>query len=113
MEVPARLRHAPMSAQKVRLVADRIRGISAFEAVNRLKFMKGKAPAIMLKVVESALANAENNHGADIDELKISTVFVDEAPSLGRFRARAKGRGARIVKRRCHINVFVSSRTES
>ena len=108
MEVSAKLSNAPMSAQKARLVADQIRGLEVEEALNVLKFSTKKAAAIMKKVLESAIANAEHNESADIDELKISTVFVDEAPTLKRFRARAKGRANHILKRTCHITVKVA-----
>ncbi|RLA22916.1 MAG: 50S ribosomal protein L22 [Gammaproteobacteria bacterium] len=108
MEVSAKLSNAPMSAQKARLVADQIRGLEVEEALNVLKFSTKKAAAIMKKVLESAIANAEHNESADIDELTVSTVFVDEAPTLKRFRARAKGRANHILKRTCHITVKVA-----
>ncbi len=108
MEISAKLSNAPMSAQKARLVADQIRGLEVEEALNVLKFSTKKAAAIMKKVLESAIANAEHNESADIDELKVSTVFVDEAPTLKRFRARAKGRANHILKRTCHITVKVA-----
>ena len=108
MEVSAKLSNAPMSAHKARLVADQIRGLDVGAALNVLKFSTKKAAAIMKKVLESAIANAEHNESADIDELKVSTVFVDEAPTLKRFRARAKGRANHILKRTCHITVKVA-----
>jgi len=108
MEVSAKLSNAPLSAQKARLVANQIRGLEVEEALNVLKFSTKKAAAIMKKVLESAIANAEHNESADIDELKVSTVFVDEAPTLKRFRARAKGRANHILKRTCHITVKVA-----
>ena len=108
MEVLAKLSNAPMSAQKARLVADQIRGLEVEEALNVLKFSTKKAAAIIKKVLESAIANAEHNESADIDELKVTTVFVDEAPTLKRFRARAKGRANHILKRTCHITVKVA-----
>ena len=108
MEVAAKLKGARLSAQKARLVANQIRGKSVDEALNILAFSPKKGAAIMKKVLESAIANAEHNHGADVDELKISSVYVDEAPSFRRFRARAKGRGTRIIKRNSHITVKVS-----
>ncbi|GAW85093.1 large subunit ribosomal protein L22 [Bathymodiolus platifrons methanotrophic gill symbiont] len=108
MEISAKLSNAPLSAQKARLVADQIRGLEVEEALNVLKFSTKKAAAIMKKVLESAIANAEHNESADIDELKVSTVFVDEAPTLKRFRARAKGRANHILKRTCHITVKVA-----
>ena len=108
MEVSARLSNAPLSAQKARLVANQIRGLEVEEALNVLKFSTKKAAAIMKKVLESAIANAEHNESADIDELKVTTIFVDEAPTLKRFRARAKGRANHILKRTCHITVKVA-----
>ncbi|NOR79952.1 MAG: 50S ribosomal protein L22 [Methyloprofundus sp.] len=108
MEVSAKLSNAPMSAQKARLVADQIRGLEVEEALNVLKFSTKKAAAIIKKVLESAIANAEHNESADIDELKVTTVFVNEATTLKRFRARAKGRANHILKRTCHITVKVA-----
>ena len=108
MEVSAKLSNAPLSAQKARLVANQIRGLQVEEALDVLRFSSKKAATIMMKVLESAIANAEHNESADIDELKVSTVFVDEAPTLKRFRARAKGRANRILKRTCHITVKVA-----
>lgn len=108
METAAKLRNAPISAQKSRLVADQIRGKSVEQALNTLRFSTKKAAGVMKKVLESAIANAEHNEGADIDELKVSTVFVDEGPTHKRIRARAKGRANRILKRTCHITVKVS-----
>lgn len=107
-ETVARLRGASLSAQKARLVADQIRGKKAEEALNILEFSPKKAASIIKKVLESAIANAENNDGADIDELKVSTIFVDEGITLKRIRPRAKGRADRIDKRTCHITVKVS-----
>jgi len=108
MEVAAKLRNAPISAQKGRLVADQIRGMSVEKALNVLKFSTKKAAAIIRKVLESAIANAEHNEAADIDELTVSTVFVNEGATQKRIRARAKGRANRILKRSCHITVKVS-----
>ena len=108
MEVAARLRGARISAQKTRLVADQVRGLRVEQALNILNFSPKKAAGIVKKLLESAIANAENNHSADVDELKISTVFVDEGTTLKRFRARAKGRGNRILKRTCHVTLMVS-----
>lgn len=107
MEAKAILRSARISAQKVRLVADQVRGQTAEKAVNLLKFSDKKAADVIRKVLESAIANAENNQGADIDELRITTIMVDEGPTLKRFMARAKGRGTRILKRTSHITVVV------
>ena len=108
MEVAARLKGAQISAQKTRLVVDQIRGQSVEHALNTLTFSTKKAAAIVKKLLESAIANAENNNGADVDELKVSTVYVDEGRVLKRFRARAKGRGNRILKQTCHITLMVS-----
>lgn len=108
METIARHKHARESAQKVRLVADQIRGLSANEALNLLSFSNKKAAALLRKVVVSAIANAEHNAGVDVDELRVSKVMVDAATSMKRMHARAKGRGSRIVKRTCHICVAVS-----
>ena len=94
MQVAATLRYARISPQKCRLVADAIRGKSVDEALRTLTFSPKKSARIVKKVLESAVANAEHNHGADIDELKVATIEVNEAPTFRRFRARAKGRGA-------------------
>jgi len=108
MQVTSTLRYARISPQKCRLVADVVRGKPVGNAINTLKFMPKKGAELVRKVLESAVANAEHNHGADIDELKVSLIHVDAAPVLKRFAARAKGRGARIVKRNSHITVGVS-----
>ena len=108
MEVSAKLRNAQLSAQKGRLVADLIRGKSVEQALQVLSFSTKKAAQIMKKVLESAIANAENNEGADIDELKVKTVYVDEGRTMKRIQARAKGRANRILKRSSHITVTVS-----
>ena len=108
MEVVAKLRGAPISAQKARLVADLVRGKSVDQALNILAFSNKKAAAFVKKVLESAIANAEHNNGADVDELKVSTIFVDEGISLKRIMPRAKGRADRITKRTCHITVKVA-----
>jgi len=107
MEVSATLKQAHISAQKARLVADQVRGLPVETALNVLMFSPKKAAAMVRKVLESAIANAEHNEGADIDELKVSAIYVDEARTLKRFRARAKGRGTRILKRNSHITVKV------
>ena len=107
MRVAATLRYARVSPQKCRLVADVIRGKSVDEAIRTLTFSPKKSARIVKKVLESAIANAEHNLGADIDELKISTIEVNEAPTLRRYRARAKGRGTRIIKRNSHITINV------
>src|SRR6202451_2618653 len=108
MQVTSKLRYARISPQKCRLVADVVRGQPVGSAISTLKFMPKKGAEMVRKVLESAVANAEHNHGADIDELKVSLVQVDAAPSVKRFAARAKGRRARIVKRNSHITVAVS-----
>ena len=109
MKAIAKHRYARSSAQKVRLVADQIRGLPVSRALEILNFSAKKAAHLVKKVLASAIANAEHNLGADADELKVSRVFVDEAFRMKRMRARAKGRGCRIVKRTCHISVCVSS----
>jgi large subunit ribosomal protein L22 len=108
MEVSAKLSNAPLSAQKARLVGDQIRGLPVEKALNTLKFSTKKAAEIIVKVLESAIANAEHNKSADVDELFVSTVFVNEGSTLKRVRARAKGRANHILKRTCHITVKVS-----
>jgi len=109
MEVKAIHRGARISAQKTRFVADQIRGLPVDKALNVLTFSPKKAAGIVKKVVLSAIANAEHNEGADIDELKIKSIYVDKAASLKRFTARAKGRGNRIEKQSCHITVTVGN----
>jgi large subunit ribosomal protein L22 len=109
MEVAAKLSRAQLSAQKARLVADQIRGKHVEQALDILNFSKRKGAKIIKKVLESAVANAEHNEGADIDELKISTIYVDEGIALKRLMPRAKGRADRILKRSCHITVKVSN----
>ncbi|MCS6763243.1 MAG: 50S ribosomal protein L22 [Candidatus Protistobacter heckmanni] len=109
MEVKAIHRGARISAQKTRLVADQIRGLPISRALNILTFSPKKAAEIVKKVVESAIANAEHNEGADIDELKVKTIYVDKGASLKRFTARAKGRGNRIEKKTCHITVTLGN----
>jgi len=108
MEVAAKLKGAGMSAQKARLVADQIRGQSVEHALDVLTFSNKKGAAIIKKVLESAIANAEHNEGADVDELRVSTVFVDEGLTMKRIRPRAKGKADRILKRTCHITVKVA-----
>jgi large subunit ribosomal protein L22 len=98
-----------LSAQKGRLVADQIRGLPVAQALNILAFSPKKGAGIIKKALDSAIANAEHNDGADIDELKVVTIYVDKASSLKRFSARAKGRGNRIEKQTCHITVSVGS----
>lgn len=108
MEVSAKLSNAPFSAQKGRLIADQIRGLRVEKALQILSFSPKVAADVVKKVLESAIANAEHNQGADIDELKISRIFVDEGLVFKRMHARAKGRGNRILKRHSHITVVVS-----
>jgi large subunit ribosomal protein L22 len=108
MEVAAKLRFARVSAQKARLLADQVRGLPIERALQVLAFSPKKAAGIVRKVVDSAIANAEHNEGADIDELRIARIMVDEGPSMKRIEARAKGRANRIVKRTSHITVVVS-----
>ncbi len=107
-QATARLRHARISAQKARLVADQIRGLPVDRALDVLTFSNKKAAILVKKVLDSAIANAENNESADIDELWVKTVCVDEGPTMKRIRARAKGRANRILKRSSHITVTVA-----
>jgi large subunit ribosomal protein L22 len=108
MEVAASLKGARISAQKARLVADQVRGKSIEDALNTLSFSTKKGAEIIKKVLNSAIANAEHNEGADIDELKVSTIYVDEGMTMKRIKPRAKGRADRIFKRTCHITVKVA-----
>ena len=110
IEVAARLRGARISAQKARLVADQVRGMKVDKALNLLTFSPKKAAHIVKKVLESAIANAENNEGADVDELKVSTIHVDQGLVMKRIKPRAKGRADRISKQTCHITIKVSDR---
>ena len=110
MQVAAKLKHARISAQKCRLVADLVRGQPVGLALATLRFTPKKGADLVRKVLESAIANAENNQSADIDELKVEVIMIDEAPSLKRFHARAKGRGNRITKRNSHIMVTVADK---
>jgi len=109
MEAKAILRSARISAQKARLVADQVRGMPVDRALALLKFSDKKAAGMIYKIVYSAASNAENNHGADADDLTVKTIMVDEGPTLKRFMARAKGRGTRILKRTSHITVVVGA----
>ncbi|MFQ5470621.1 MAG: 50S ribosomal protein L22 [Gammaproteobacteria bacterium] len=108
MNVASKLKYAGISAQKCRLVADQVRGLPVENALNVLAFSNKKGAVLVKKVLESAIANAEHNEGADIDELKIASIYIDEGPTHKRFRARARGRGTRILKRTSHITVTVS-----
>lgn len=109
METKAILRGVRLSAQKGRLVADQVRGKPVEQAISILAFSPKKGAKIIRKVVESAIANAEHNDGADIDELKVKTIYVEQGTTLKRFAARAKGRGNRISKPTCHIYVTVGN----
>ena len=108
MEVQARLKGARLSAQKARLVADQIRGKAVEEALLMLTYSPKKGATIIKKVLNSAIANAEHNEGADVDELKVSTIMVDEGTTMKRIMPRAKGRADRILKRSCHITITVA-----
>ncbi|MBJ39887.1 MAG: 50S ribosomal protein L22 [Gammaproteobacteria bacterium] len=108
MEVTAKLKGARMSAQKARLVADQIRGKEVGDALNILSFSTKKGAHLVRKLLESAIANAEHNEGADVDELTVSRIFVDEGLMMKRLRPRAKGRADRILKRPCHITLAVA-----
>lgn len=110
MESSAKLRYARISPQKCRLVADQIRGETVDDALKILTFSSKKAAGIVKKVLESAIANAEHNEGADVDELQVSSVFIDQGPVLKRIQARAKGRANRILKRTSHITVVVAEK---
>jgi large subunit ribosomal protein L22 len=107
METTAKLKYARISPQKCRLVADTVRGSDVSKALNILKFMPKKGAELVYKVLWSAVENAQNNKGADVDDLKVTMIQVDAAPVLKRFGAKAKGRGTRIVKRNSHITVAV------
>ena len=109
METRATLRGVRLSDQKGRLVADQIRGLPVDKALSVLTFSPKKGAGIIKKVLESAIANAEHNDGADIDELRVKTIFVEKGTVLKRFTARAKGRGNRIVKPTCHIFLTVGN----
>ncbi|MFC0336708.1 LSU ribosomal protein L22P [Kushneria avicenniae] len=109
-EVAAKLRGARLSAQKARLVADQVRGKPVAEALNILAFSPKKGAVLVRKVLQSAIANAEENNGMDIDELRVSTICVDEGMTLKRILPRAKGRADRINKRTCHITVKVAEK---
>ncbi|MBT3901008.1 50S ribosomal protein L22 [Pseudomonadales bacterium] len=108
MEVAAKLKGARISAQKARLVADQIRGRSVGEALDILNFSTKKGAHLVRKLLESAIANAEHNEGADVDELSVATIYVDEGMTMKRIKPRAKGRADRILKRSCHITLAVA-----
>lgn len=109
MQTEATLKYARLSAQKGRLVVDQIRGLPVDKALNILSFSLKKGAKVVKKVLESAIANAEHNLGADIDELKVSSAYVNEGSVYKRMMPRAKGRGNRILKRTCHITIEVSA----
>ena len=109
MQTVAIMKAAPVSDQKARLVADQVRGLPVGKALNLLAFSPKKSAVLVKKVLESAIANAEHNDGADIDELKVTSIYVDKAVVMRRFAARAKGRGARLLKQTCHIHVTVGN----
>ncbi len=109
MNTTAVVRGARISAQKARLVADQIRGLPVGQALNILAFSPKKGAGIIKKALDSAIANAEHNEGADIDELKVRTIYVDKGTSLKRMIARAKGRGTGIEKQTCHITITVGN----
>ncbi|MFZ5547489.1 MAG: 50S ribosomal protein L22 [Pseudomonadota bacterium] len=109
METKAIVRGVRLSADKGRLVADMVRGKKVDQALNILSFTQKKAAGIVRKALESAIANAEHNDGADIDELKVTSIYVEQGATLKRFSARAKGRGNRISKGTCHIYVTVGN----
>jgi len=108
MEVAAKLKFARLSPQKCRLVCDQVRGMPIERALDLLKFSPKKSAAVVKKVLDSAIANAEHNFGADIDELKIAQIFADQGPTYKRMQAKAKGRGSRILKPTCHITIVLS-----
>ena len=110
MESIAKLRFARISPQKARLVADEVRGMPVERALDTLQFSTKKAAHIVRKVLESAVANAEHNEGADIDELKVATIMVDEGPTMKRMKPRARGSADRIFKRTSHVTIRVADR---
>ena len=108
MSTSAKLSNTRLSPQKMRLVADQVRGLLVEKALDVLTFSNKKAATVIKKVLESAIANAEHNDGADIDELRISEILVDAGPTMKRLRTRARGRADRIIKRTSHVKVTVS-----
>ena len=108
MQVQAKLRGARLSTQKARLVADQVRGRPVEDALNLLTYSSKKGADVIRKLLNSAIANAEHNEGADVDELKISEIYVDEGMTMKRIMPRAKGRADRILKRSCHISITVA-----
>lgn len=108
MQVAAKLKFSRMSPQKCRLICDQIRGLKIDRALDILNFSNQKSAAVVKKVLDSAIANAEHNHGADIDELKIAQIYADQGPTYKRMMPRAKGRGTRLLKPTCHVTVVLS-----
>jgi large subunit ribosomal protein L22 len=108
MQALAKHTFARISAQKARLVADQVRGLAVDQALTTLLFSPKKAAGLIKKVLDSAIANAEHNLGADVDDLSVKTICIDEGPTVKRFRARAKGRASKIFKRSCHITIIVA-----
>ena len=108
MEVSATLKRCRISPQKCRLVADSLRGLSVERALETLRFSNTKSATLVLKLLESAIANAENNEGGDIDELKVGKIWVDQGATMKRFKARARGRASPIKKRTSHITIVLS-----
>lgn len=113
MEIAAKLKFARLSPQKCRLVCDEIRGLPIERALNILKFSPKRAAGVLKKVLDSAIANAEHNFSADIDELKITQIYADHGPTYKRMHARAKGRGSRILKPTCHVTIVLSNGEKS
>lgn len=109
MQAMAKMKYAHISAQKARLVADQIRGLHVEKALSTLSFSTKKGAPLIKKVLESAIANAEHNEGADIDTLRVASVMVDEGPTMKRIQPRAKGRAGRILKRTSHITLTVAN----
>lgn len=108
MEVAAKLKFARLSPQKCRLVCDQVRGLPIDRALSILNFSHKRAASVIKKLLDSAIANAEHNNGADIDELKVTKIYADQGPTYKRMQARAKGRGTRLIKPTCHITVVLS-----
>ena len=113
MEMSAKLKGCRVSPQKCRLVADQIRGLSVERALETLRFGRTKSAFLVLQVLQSAIANAEHTHGADVDELKVQTVQVDQGPVISRYRARARGRASPIKKRTSHITLVLSDQKQA
>ena len=110
MESTAKLRGVRLSAQKGRLIADQIRGLKVDKAINLLAFSPKRGATIIKQLLESAIANAEHNDGADVDELKVQSIYVDRGIFMPRTSARAKGRGNRLMKPTCHISITVANK---